>query len=477
MREFHNESLIHDPIHGYIPITASTEPDLPGEVTERELIDHPWVQRQRQIHQLQTAWWVFPSAEHTRFQHVIGSMHLAGRAVAGLYDSLQDVCDDTPSLPYVESLMRVAALLHDVGHGPFGHFFDAHFLTEFGLTHETLGGLIIRHELGDLLRRIRRSPSGRLRDEERLDPDQIAWLIARPGSRLPAGEDHGSPADTDRPRWLRMLRSLLCGIYTVDNMDFVLRDAYMSGYSLQAFDLDRLLHHSFFSEQGLTIHDRGIGALVRFMGARAELFRTVYFHRTVRAIDLTLADLFRESKKLLFPGNPAEHLDRYRELTEWTLLVDVARWHRSEDPRRRELGRRWQQLLARQIPWQSVCQRNLIFDENDAELSSIFSDPEMVEHALRKKLPASLAEMPLQVDVARHIYRPHVRRPADDLNFLYDSARQCVRPLTANQLFHRLPVSHRICRLYARSAEHAAELASALDALIGPGGVDDLTNM
>ena len=56
-----------------------------GEVSERQVIDHPWVQRMRQIHQLQTAWWVYPSAEHTRFQHVIGTMHMASRAVEALY--------------------------------------------------------------------------------------------------------------------------------------------------------------------------------------------------------------------------------------------------------------------------------------------------------------------------------------------------------------------------------------------------------
>ena len=105
-----------------------------------------------------------------------------------------------------------------------------------------------------------------------------------------------------------MLRSLLSGIYTIDNLDFVLRDAYMSGYSQRAYDLDRLLHYTEFTPAGLTIHDRGIEALIRFMAARAELFRTIYFHRTVRAIDLTLADLFADSRDDLFPGSPLEHL-------------------------------------------------------------------------------------------------------------------------------------------------------------------------
>src|SRR5262249_11956546 len=126
MPDIQRESLCHDPIHGYIPFVSIVEP---GETSERTMLDHPWLQRLRQIHQLQTAWWVYPSAEHTRFQHVVGTMHMASRAVEALYPSLVSVCAEAPSRGYVECTMRMAALLHDVGHGPFGHFFDAHFLT------------------------------------------------------------------------------------------------------------------------------------------------------------------------------------------------------------------------------------------------------------------------------------------------------------------------------------------------------------
>ena len=91
--------ILNDPIHGYIRFTVPA----PGrtEATERDLIDHPWMQRLRSIFQLQSARWVYPSAEHTRFQHGLGTMAVAGWWAEQIYPTLQQVVPDTPSLGLV----------------------------------------------------------------------------------------------------------------------------------------------------------------------------------------------------------------------------------------------------------------------------------------------------------------------------------------------------------------------------------------
>lgn len=463
-----NVNLTQDIIHGYIPFTSS-ESCSGNEVSERELIDSPWVQRLRQIHQLQTAWWVFPSAVHTRFQHVLGTMHTASRMIERLYPSLKQVDPETPSRAYVESLMRLAALLHDVGHGPFGHFFDNFFLSQFELTHEILGAEIIRRELSGLIKNIRRNPSGELEKEETLDPEQVAWLIVRPDSKS---------TQKDVPLWLRLLRGLFSGLYTVDNMDFVLRDAFMTGYNSHAFDMDRLLYYSFFTENGLTVHQKGFSTLVRFLTVRAELFRSVYFHRTVRAIDLSLQDAFRDSGRFLFPGDPLKYLDDYLHLTDWSLLTDVTSWKKSDTPEKRDLAKQWDNILNRRVPWHLMAEKTILFRAGEKEQSTIFSKDERFESAVRDELPKLLKDIEIKVDLARHAHRPGANLPTAGQNFLYDPSTDAIRQLEEEELYRHMPQSYRICRIYARNHDHKTELAKALERLTSQSSApDDLTNM
>ena len=471
------ETLVQDSIHGYISL-ASPRPDALDDETsfERDLVDSPWLQRLRRIHQLQTAWFVYPTAEHSRFQHSLGTARMASRAwnewSEGFYRAFERVEEGdrpAPSRNCVEELLRVAGLLHDVGHGPFGHFLDDHFLTRYQtpdgatLTHETLGAIIIRERLGDAIRGLRRSPSGAFEAGESLEPDDVAYLIARPRG-----------ATDSKPKWLQALRGLFCGLYTVDNMDFVLRDAYSTGFDLQPFDLERLLHYSFFTPKGLTIHRKGLPALQRFLRARADLYRSVYYHRTVRAIDVELADLFRECVDLLYPyGNPVESLDEYLRFTDWSLLSDAASWDRSSDPRKQALAQRWQSFLNRKISWRLLAEKTVLYSEGEGEDASVFSSPELFEAALRVKLPEATRKLELRFDVARCAFRPD---GASLRNFLYLPEKDEVASLLADDEIRRSAKSFRICRVYGRTLDGLVEISDALGRLAG-GAVDDLTNV
>src|ERR1700681_4826536 len=170
--EYSRVNLSSDPIYRYLRITKGGPGGVPGQAAEQDLVDTAWMQRLRRIHQLQSAWWVFATAEHSRFQHALGSMHLAGEWARHLHTSLSACHEDTPSAAVVEETMRMAGLLHDVGHGPFGHFFDENYLDRWGIDHEVIGRALIAGPLADLVASLGASPRADFEPGERGD---TAW--------------------------------------------------------------------------------------------------------------------------------------------------------------------------------------------------------------------------------------------------------------------------------------------------------------
>ncbi|HEY7363599.1 MAG TPA: HD domain-containing protein [Methylomirabilota bacterium] len=446
---YQGRGLIADPIHQYILYTRPGA--IPGEATEQDVIDTPWVQRLRRIPQLQSARWVFPAAEHSRFQHSLGAMHLADRLAHQLYPSLRAIFPDAPSAPLVEELLRIAGLLHDVGHGPFGHFFDDNFLIDYELTHELVGQRIIREELGEQIRSLRRSPSGAFQANEAIDPEWICYLM---------GKAYTYPLES-HPRWLAFLKPLLSGVFTADNMDYVLRDAYMCGVAVGPIDIERIIYYSFFSEKGLTLDRGGLQAFIMFLNARFYMYTNVYYHRTTRGIDLHLKEIFRDTMRLAFPYDLRKELHPYLHLTEWTLLEEVGRWHDSEDPDRRALGLEWRQVLDRQLKWRMAHEEVLPMFE--PQPGRPFMDTETVERLVRTFLAPALRNFPFKIDMAMQDPRPlNPLKMGDRQIYVYDAASEAVTAEPLTELLKYLPGKVAQCRIFAANHEHDAELAIAL---------------
>jgi HD superfamily phosphohydrolase len=462
---YQGRGLIADPIHQYILYTRPG--DVPGEATEQDLIDTPWVQRLRRVPQLQSARWVFPAAEHSRFQHSLGAMHLAGRFAQQLYPSLRAIFgDDAPSAALVEELLRMAGLLHDVGHGPFGHFFDDNFLIDFELTHELLGQRIIREELADVLSGLRRSPSGSFNDGERIDPEWICYLM---------GKSYTHPLQS-HPKWLPFLKPLLSGVFTADNMDYVLRDAYMCGVAVGPIDIERIIYYSFFSERGLTLDRGGLQAFTMFLNARFYMYTNVYYHRTTCGIDLHLKEIFRDTMRIAFPYDLRKELHPYLHLTEWTLLEEVGRWHESDDAEKRALGAEWRHVLDRRLKWRMS--HEVVLDLFEQRRGQDFLEADAVERRVRTFLPSSLKSVPFKIDMALQDPRPlNPLKMGDRQIYVYDAASQKVSEEPLTEILKYLPGKVAQCRIFSTTHEHDAALAAALERALGEAPPSIVTNV
>jgi HD superfamily phosphohydrolase len=479
--QFEAVNLISDPVHGYIELTKRLTPDQsaraglpPEDVAEEDLLDTQWLQRLRRISQLQSARWVFPSAEHSRFVHGLGVMHEAGLWARSLYPTLRDtLLDDTlregeasehpiPSEALVVETMRVAGLLHDVGHGPFAHFFDEHFLVRWPapphpsrdpdkrLTHEDLSQAIVERALAPVIEGIRRAPDldperAAFAGGERIEPRWIGFLVSKPPL-----------ADPSMPLWVRRLQPLFSGVFTVDNLDYVRRDAMITGVSSGPVDADRLRRYAFISDRGLALYEPGLGALEMFLTARLFMYNTVYFHRTVRAIDLDLAEAFGPSVEAVFGDrNPLDALDDYASLDEYALLHQAALWARGERLAERpepgsgrvtaRVAELWRGILLRRPTWHVV--REVRRDSRSEAHRAT------VEAELREALGDDLARNPsrYRLDLAEADARPQNPLLAEG-RLIVARRDGSLDSAPLGELLERLPAVVTVGRAYERAS-------------------------
>jgi HD superfamily phosphohydrolase len=452
--EYSRVNLSSDPIYRYLRITKGGPGGVPGDAAEQDIVDMAWLQRLRRIHQLQSAWWVFATAEHSRFQHSLGAMHLAGEWARHLYPTLSAACKETPSLGLVEETMRMAGLLHDVGHGPFGHFFDENYLDTWGIDHEVIGRSLITGSLAPLIGALGASPGADFESGERIDPRWVAYLIS-------SDELDGFQA----PEWLAALKPAMVGAYSADNMDYVPRDSYICGVATGPVDVERIIHYSFVSARGLTLHSHAAEALYMFLSARLYLYSQVYFHRTVRRIDLQLREVFRPTLELVLGGNPLQRMDQFQMLTEWSLLSEVDRWEKGgADAERRELGRAWADVVARKLKWKLIYQGSA--DARDIPTGALSVTREQFATQIRDRLPSRLRGIEFEVDVAAQESRAFnpMTETADIL--IYEPLEDSYRQSRVLELFRRLPVRMALFRIFARDDTHGRDLIKAANQVL-----------
>ena len=259
---------IRDPVHGYIYANE----------LECKIIDSPVFQRLRKIRQLGTAHLTYPGALHTRFEHCIGSMYLAKRAANHLKS--QEIINEDMS-----NELSIAALLHDIGHGPFSHLFEE-VLHEKGMTHENITDRIIREtEIADILSRF--------------------GVNVKKFSNLCVGTSKNHP---------RFMNDIIAGFLSVDSMDYLLRDSYFSGVEYGKVDVHRIIDAYEIAGKKLAINKDSVYALESLMLARYEMFRAVYFHKSVRASAVMIIRAMNLSNEELHFTN-LDNLDDFSLLT------------------------------------------------------------------------------------------------------------------------------------------------------------------
>ena len=265
---------IIDPIHDFVRVYDN----------ELKIIDTPIFQRLRRIRQLSGAHLIYPGAQHTRFEHSLGVMHIASMAGQALAEKGVVSSDDIQNL-------RLASLLHDIGHGPFSHLFEEIFEEKRKISHEDLGrDIILKTEIGDII-----SKNG-------FDKKLI--------TKLAFGDSK-----------LQFMNEIISGVLSADMMDYLLRDGYFTGAEHAKIDHHRLTHSLDVYKNKLALDKSSLVNFETMMISRYQMFKAVYFHKTVRAGEVMLLEAMDLAEGEL--GLSSMNLDEYLQLSDDVILAKL----------------------------------------------------------------------------------------------------------------------------------------------------------
>ena len=321
---------INDPIHDFIGITS----------IESKIINSGPYQRLRRIKQLSGGHFVYPTAEHTRFAHCIGVMHLAGRTGRRLLGNL-NLGDD------VLQEVRVAGLLHDLGHGPFSHVFEEALIERKGWNHEDVTEwLILESEVGDIL------------EDNGISKKRIADLVR--GRRCEKKD--------------AVVSSIVAGQVDADKMDYLIRDSFYCGVNYGLVDIQRLIDNLEVSNDYTLYFDIAArGALESFLVARYEMFLNVYYHKTVRSVEVMLVKLITAADSVLELTN-FQTPEEFLALDDMSLVSMVRDINPNESDDAREAATMMNLLDSRTL-YKSVFEK--VLHTGDKFVSKVFTKPKV----------------------------------------------------------------------------------------------------
>ena len=283
---------IIDPIHDFI------------RVYEHELliIDNPIFQRLRRIRQLSGAHLTYPAAQHTRFEHSLGVMHIASQAGQALKEKGIVKSDDI-------EILRLSGLLHDIGHGPFSHLFEE-IIQEKKISHEDFGKeIILKSDIGDNL-----SKSGFNK--------KLITKIAFGDSKF------------------QYLNEIVSGALSADMMDYLLRDGYFTGAEHAKIDHKRITQSLDVHMKKLALERSALYSFESMMHSRYQMFKAVYFHKTVRAAEVMLIQALRLSDNEF--GFTSLNLNEYVKLTDEFVLSSIVTSNSSKLKQAKQLAEDYQ---------------------------------------------------------------------------------------------------------------------------------------
>lgn len=253
---------MRDPIHEYIHVDYQVIWDA---INSKEF------QRLRRIHQMGTSYQVYHTAEHSRFSHSLGVYEIIRRMVyevKGLNEYLTE---------YEKLTIMLAGLCHDLGHGPFSHFFESVIRPD----HEKISAKIL------------------------LENSDIHSILIRYDEDLP----HKIVSVLNHTHPNKVLTRMISSQLDADRMDYLLRDAYFTGTSYGHFDLERILRTLRVVDNQLVIKESGVHSIEDYIMARYHMYWQVYYHPTSRSIEAILYAFFNRLKDLMTEDNT--YIDKY----------------------------------------------------------------------------------------------------------------------------------------------------------------------